>query len=82
MTVDPRIAAANSQSAFNDRTWLGGLLSPVFEVASGGVHIVLAKNGGVSGSVVFGGRGYVNGAVSSYKAVLSGTVIKRSSIVV
>jgi hypothetical protein len=81
VSVDSRLAAANSLSGFNDRTYPLRVATPVFLVYSGGFKVVISPNGAVSGTVALGGHNYIGGAVGQYKAVISGTVIKRDTAV-
>jgi len=76
VTVDTSLAAANTLSVFNTRS---GLTADVYNPASGGVNLVLANNGAVSGQVQFVGRSLIGGAQGSYRAKIVGSVIQKGT---
>ena len=76
VTVDPRIAAANSLSNFNART---GLAAGVYEIQSGGFQISLVGTSGVAGWADLVGHGYISPYTAPYKAIVSGKVVGRGT---
>jgi hypothetical protein len=77
VTVDTRIAAANQLSVFNARS---GFLANVYIVANGGFSFT-ANTKTLSGTVNFGGRGFIFGGTAPFKASITGVIAGRGTIV-
>ena len=78
VTVDRRIAAANQLSAFNSQT----RITKQAYIVSGGTLALSLGTTTIGGKFNLGGQRYISSGTSVYRAVMSGSIIGRRTVVV
>jgi hypothetical protein len=74
VSVDTSLAAANQISVFNARN---GLITNIYNPASGGFNLVFGNNGVISGKISITGRALISGGQAPYQAIISGKVKEK-----